>query len=77
VLDRPYPLKMHGISAKSNEANRGNQNAPSLVVVQIPGVHLEKEDDPLPRPLSTHDTEHPFQIKNKNGIAGDLRKHYS
>jgi hypothetical protein len=64
--------------AKINEANRGNQNDPSLVVVQKPSLHLQKEDDPLPGPLSTqHDTEHPFQIKNKNGIAGDLRNHHS
>lgn len=40
-------FEMHGVNAQSNEENRGNQNASSLAVIQIPDLHLHKEDDLL------------------------------
>ncbi|GMY07746.1 E3 ubiquitin-protein ligase UPL2-like [Fagus crenata] len=38
-------FEMHGLNAQSTEENRGNQNTSSLKVIQIPDLHLRKEDD--------------------------------
>ena len=40
-------FEMHGLNAQSTEENRGNQSASSLRVIQIPDLHLRKEDDLL------------------------------
>lgn len=40
-------FEMHGISDQSPEEHRSNQNASSLRVIQIPDLHLHKEDDLL------------------------------
>nr|POF11976.1 e3 ubiquitin-protein ligase upl1 [Quercus suber] len=39
-------FEMHGLNAQSAEENRGNQST-SLRVIQIPDLHLRKEDDLL------------------------------
>jgi len=40
-------FEMHGLNAQSTEENRGNQSTSSLRVIQIPDLHLRKEDDLL------------------------------